>query len=485
MKNIQRLAISGLFLTAAFTAAYPQPSQDPPQPSRRLQQLAASLPEVGRMAEMKKLGLSLAFSDKLPSPARQDAPSYIFVMPRNLDRGCTDLPPLAGKYPGIHLNLPLQVQPSYINYLFISDQPERITDTRKRTPPAGTLKETGVAQDGLACAPGATGIYARSPIPAKSTVRILVDHTNGTKRPLHFSLVWVPQNEGFLSIRKRSQSVHKDSVAAGSRSFELAGATIAEPRLEERPDQAMVLTETALKPDETVVLHMEMFTSAPGQMAAVVSEEAGDRPKDVAALDALPVLHSVVWQEEEGRLGKFIDPRKDPKRYQRIKSTFQHARGHFQFPDRSTQIDYKVGSWKESDCPTQVYSLFESIPGVDVTVARGSKPATTDNRGKYGARVGLKLNLKQLPPGCREMALLAINRGDVFGGRHWVSDGRKTAFETILRPGLGEGVLRKMHACNLWRGPVKAGDTLTMWTEPMANTSVHLLYVLVPLPPAP
>ena len=89
-----------------------------------------------------------------------------------------------------------------------------------------------------------------------------------------------------------------------------------------------------------------------------------------------------------------------------------------------------------------------------------------------------------MPPGCKEMALLAVNRGDVFGGRHWVSDGRKTAFETYLRPGAAPGVLRKGQACNIWRGPVRAGDTLTMWTEPMANTSVQLMYVLVPVPPS-
>lgn len=441
-------------------------------PSPRLLQLVANLPSVGRITDFSKLGLSLTVTDKLPITPSQNATSYNFLFPKDLDRKSTDEGALKGKYPGIHLNLPLQVQKSYINYLFISDQPERIKDDRKRY------------LNGQDVDPGAIGIYARSPIPTKSTSRVLVDHTNGTSRPLKFSLVWVGQDEGHVTVRKRSQSVHKDSVAAGSNSFAAAGQMTAEPRIAVAPGQGVVLAETMLKPEDTVVLQMEMFSIGQGQLAAVVTEPDAPVPLSVAALDQTPILHSIMWHEEEDRLGKFIDPKADPTRFKRIKNAYQHARGHFQFPDRLATTSYRLSSWDEKESPVQIFSLFESIPGVDVTVKKGVQPTTTDNRGKYGARVGLKLEFDKLPADCKEVALLAINRGDVYGGRHWVSDGRRRAFETYLRPGTAPGVLRKGQACNLWQGPLKSGESLTMWTEPMANTSVHLLYLLVPVPAA-
>ena len=77
--------------------------------------------------------------------------------------------------------------------------------------------------------------------------------------------------------------------------------------------------------------------------------------------------------------------------------------------------------------------------------------------------------------------MLALNRGSVFGGRHWLSDGKRTVSEVFHTPGT-PGLLPKGWATTLWRGPVQAGDQLQMWTEPMANTSVQLWYVLVPVP---
>lgn len=474
-KIVSATLLASLLATGLFAEKKSTTTDIPVPPSVRLTNLASKLPPVGQIADAKSLGLAVSISKTPPPRPSQDAPSYNLVMPADLDRRSTHDKPWAGKYPGMHLNLPLKVQRGYINYLFISDQPERIKDDRKRTPSeAAPNTDPG---------PGATGIYARSPIPAQSAVRTLVDHTNGTKRNLNFWLVWIPHKDGFLTVRKRSVSVHKDSVAAGSRSFVDQTQINVEPRVVLEADKAVTLVSTPLKPEETVVVHLEHFSSSAGHLAAVVGEENETFPPSTASLDQLPVLHSIVWKEEQERLHKFIDPKNDPTRYNRILETFQHARGHFQFPDRLGEISYKVPSWKETDTPVQVYSLFESIPGVDVTVKKGEKPTTTDNRGKYGARVGLKINLDQLPPGCQEAALLVYNRGDVYGGRHWVSDGKRTAFETYLRTGAPPGLLKKGMVCNLWQGKVNPGDSLTMWTEPMANTSVQLWYLLVPIPP--
>lgn len=448
-----------------------------PGPSPRLQNLAKNLPAVGQNGEMKNLGLQLQpTSGKAPTATQNDA-VYKLYYPTNLDTKATDVGPLAGKFPGMHLNLPLKVQPSYINYLFISDQPERILDTRKRTPPAAAPAGTPDPE------PGATGIYARSPIPGRSTVRVLVDHTNGTKRPLRFDLMWIPNKEGFLTVRKRSLSVHKDSVAAGSRAFGEMGEIVVEPRQVLQPDKGITLVSQLLQPEETAVLHQEYYTSAGGHLAAIVTEVEQPATSKTADLDQLPVLHSIVWEEEVHRLGQFIDKKKDPTRWDRIRQSFQHARGHFPSPDRVAEVDYDVSTWKEADYPLRTYSKYESIPGVDVTVKQGDKDAVTDNRGKYGAKVGMRWKIKSLPPGCKEVAVLAINRGAVYGGRHWVSDGRRTVAEVVHRPKTEPGLIKTLGMSTLWRGPVEKGDTLQMWTEPMANTSVQLWYVLVPIPP--
>jgi hypothetical protein len=65
-----------------------------------------------------------------------------------------------------------------------------------------------------------------------------------------------------------------------------------------------------------------------------------------------------------------------------------------------------------------------------------------------------------------------------------VSDGRRTVFEVFHRPGTSPGLLKQNCASTLWKGPVGVGDQIQMWTEPMANTSVQLWYLLVPLPPS-
>lgn len=467
MNKIQSVGL-GLLLAGAIGAAQVVP------PSNRLQSLSKALPPVGKNVEMKTLGIQLLATNQKAPKADQDGPVFKLYYPGDLDRRSTDDPAYAGKYPGVHLNVPLKAQPSAVNFLFLSDQPERILDDRKRTPAA----TPGSSEPG----PGATGIYARSPIPGGSTVRVLVDHTNGTKRPLRFDLAWVPRKPGFLTVRKRSLSVHQDSVAAGNRAFSEMAEMVVEPRRSLEADSGIALVSQLLKPEDTLVLHQEYFSSAPGDLAAIVSEVDEGLADQKSKLDLLPVLHSIVWKEEEERLGKFIDKGADPTRWNRIRQSFQHARGHFPSPDRVADVDYSVSSWSESEHPLQAYSKFESIPGVDVTVKQGDVAAVTDNRGKYGAKVGMRWNLKALPPGCKEMAVLALNRGAVFGGRHRVTDGKRTACEVFHTPGK-PGLLPKGWACTLWRGPVQVGDQIQMWTEPMANTSVQLWYALVPLPP--
>ncbi len=458
-KPIFGLLLAASLLTTGGLAAEEEESG----PSARLNQLIQSLPAVGQQVESTKLGIRMLVGDHTAQPTGMD---YVFTAPNDLDRHQTDLPPLKGRFPELHLNVPLKVVPGSVNYLFLSDQPEEVRDDRKRDAPRPGMAEPG---------PGAVGVYARSPLPGKAPIRVMMDHTNGTKRPLTMWLVWVPDEDSAVSVRKRGESKDKNSVKAGGEAFVGLTKPIFEPRVQVAAGGSQPLVKMPLDPGVTGVVQLEFSSTGKGELVACITES--DAVPSLAELNDMPVLHSIVWNEEIERLDKFIDPVKNPTRFNRIKNAFQHARGHFQYPERVGTAVYDAPSWQDNKWPVQVYSLFESIPGTDVTVKGG---AETDNRGKYGARIGFELTLEDLPPGTREAALVVINRSSPYGGRHWVSNGRQ-ASETVFAPGVGSGMLGNKGVSTLWRGPVREGDRLTMWQEPMANGSVQLWYMVVPI----
>jgi len=131
--------------------------------------------------------------------------------------------------------------------------------------------------------------------------------------------------------------------------------------------------------------------------------------------------------------------------------------------------------------PVRAYTLYESVPGWDQTI-RDPKKRRTDNRGKYGAVVGMRVKIQALPPGCDRMALIVLNPYNTFGGRHLVTNVKDAANEVLFLPGGRHGLLPKEKAAVLWLGNVKKGDVITMTTEPMANISVYLWYLLLPIP---
>lgn len=459
--------ILGLLLAASLlNPGLAAQERDDTHPSARLAQLISSLPGVGQQIESTKLGIRMLVGDHSPRPVGMD---YVFTAPNDLDRHQTDLPPLKGRFPDLHLNIPLKVVPGSVNYLFLSDQPEEVRDDRKRDAARPELPAPG---------PGVVGVYARSPLPGKAPIRVMMDHTNGTKRPLIMWLVWVPDQDAAVSVRKRGESKDKNSVKAGGEAFVGLTKPIFEPRVQVAKGASQALVRMPLDPGVTGVVQLEFSSTQKGELVACFTEADQADVPSLAQINDLPVLHSIVWNEEIERLDKFIDPSKNPTRFNRIKNAFQHARGHFQYPERLATAAYDAPSWQDDKWPVQVYSLFESIPGTDVTVKGG---AETDNRGKYGARIGFELGLEDLPPGTREVALLVINRSSPYGGRHWVSNGR-LASETVFAPGVGTGMLGNKAVSTLWRGPAREGDKLTMWQEPMANGSVQLWYMVVPIP---
>ncbi|HEY3999251.1 MAG TPA: hypothetical protein VGO93_10320, partial [Candidatus Xenobia bacterium] len=409
----------------------------------------------------------------LPNHHGAPAPDvgYVYQPPVDIDNRSTDEPPYAGQYPGLHLNLPLEVQPGVVNNLFISDQPEEIRDDRKR-------------DDGTS---GATGVYSAARVTGGAPLRVLMDQSNATDRPLKLWLVWVADQDGVVMYRSHGAAVHDDSVLAGAEAFEGALKTPPEPRLEVKANTSVPLEMFTLAPPkpgqkvgQCAVVQDVLTSTAPGQIFSVITEADQTVPPTPDELAKLPVLHNIRWGEEAHRLQIYINPETQPTRFTRILESFQHARGRFHYPDRVANACYDADSFADADYPVQAYSLFESIPGEDKTTGGVS----TQNRGSYGAQIELKLTLEHLPKGCHEGALLVLNPGSVWGGRHIVSDGKTLTVDSLFLYHSQPGLLRNGQAATLWRGEVKDGTTLTLSTEPMANTSVALWYMFVPVPPA-
>ncbi len=415
----------------------------------RLRALLERLPAVGAIVHTADLGVSVGSVEK---PPPEIPGGYNFRISADLDRRQLD----AGD---LHLNQPLHVTPSDTSFLFMSDQPEALKDDR--------LREDGTH--------GATGTLARADLPARGKVRVLIDHTDDTRRPLRYMLVFVPQQDGSLAVLRRGMSQHADSVQAGMEAFSAALGPALEPRVPVMAGQPCMLVNERLLPTQTLVGQMEFVATVPGQLYSVALEADAPVPDSPAALAALPVLHSVVWREEEGRLGKFIDPKLNPTRYARILDSYQHSRGAFHFPDRMGSVTYDHDEWADA---VQAYSLFESIPGTDATMAQPN----TDNRGKYGAVTGLDIGFARLPPGCKEVAVVMVNTGATWGGESYVTDLQRQACDLFFLPKTAPGVLHSGEATTVWRGPLQPGRHLRLWSMPMANLSVSLWYLVVPVP---
>jgi hypothetical protein len=452
----------------------------------RLRTLLERLPSYGQIVDMASLGITVGSEERPPRPIED---GYNFRTPADIDRSATH-------GPSLFLNQPLRKRPGDVDFLFISDQPEEARDDR--------LREDGSR--------GASGIYARAGFPRASTIRVLMDHTNGTRRPLRMLLMYLPAWEGTIAVTQRGEAVDRDSVAAGHRAFLQARRVLPQARRFLHVGDAIPLVDLTIKPGQTAVVHLLCAPSVAGQMIALLQDPKAPLPVSLAQFNQIPVLHSIVWREEAERLKKFIDPGMQPTRYRRILNSFQHARGSFDAPDRVARVTYDADSWSNKAAPVRVYSLFESIPGRDPTARDPLDPhateARTDNRGKYGGVEELRITIARLPPACHRLALLAVNPDGTFGGRHYVTDGhsqerdtwflppprpRITWFEEkvpvdplhSLVPGDVLPLLEHGKATLLWRGNARPGEVIRMWTEPMANISVYLWYVVVPLPDVP
>lgn len=447
---------------------------------RALRRLVTRLPAYGRIVDFTDLGITVGTLENPPPPVKD---GFNFLFPANIDRASTTDPPYRGRFPQLFLNQPLHAEGGDISYLFMSDQPEEAREDRVR-------------EDGTK---GATGVYARAPIPRAAPIRVLLDHTNGTSRPLHLLLLFLPRDTGTLHVGPRGQAVHLDSVRAGHEAFLSVRQVLPSERTALTRDKAVPIVDLVLAPRQTGVVHLRMSATVPGVLAALLIDADAPVPRTLTDLDRLPTLHSIVWREEAGRLSRFIDPNLQPTRYRRILDSFQHARGVFAHPDRVARVRYDAAGWQARDVPVRAYSIFESIPGVDPTPGTrdprdpSAAIAAVDNRGKYGGVEELRIRIGRLPTGCHRVAVLVLNPNPTYGGRHYVTDGRRHARETWFLPRFASPprlgpisdalpLLERGKAALLWTGEVAPGDDLRLWTEPMANTSVYLWYLVVPLP---
>jgi hypothetical protein len=430
------------------------PRDATPEELARARELAGRVGLEGTVQPASAWGLRVTTSPASASPGL-----YEIVLPSDLDTDCTDAPPHAGRLPGLHLNLPLQTQPAHVRQAFLSDQPEEMRDERKR-------------EDGTT---GTTGRYACARLQPEGTSRLLIDHTNGTKRPLRLVCAWIPDKPASLAVLRRGEAQHADSVRAGRQAFERALVPALEARHETVPEQPFLVVDTSIAPGATYVGHLEIAPTAAGRLMTAVVELPAGRNPSVRDLEQLPVLHNIVWREELARLAKFISPQQQPRRYARIASTHQHARGLFRAPDRRAWGTLRACT-KE---PLQAWSLYESVPGIDECPPLPPQP--THNRGRYGTVSQLDLRVVGPEPEAHRYALLALNRGSAFGGRHHVSDHKQHALEILNLPRPGSQLLPADAVETLWLGELKRGDTLTLWTEPMANVGVYLWYLLLRL----
>lgn len=451
------VALVGAWIPALGAAAAEAPTGVP----RALRRLIERLPGPGRVIPMAHLGIS---AGPAPGDVKPLGEGFDFRFPADLDRRSTTAPPFKGRYPALYLNQPLRRVDRDVHYLFLSDQPEEIRDDR--------LREDGSR--------GVVGTYARATVPAAAPTRVLVDHTNGTKRPLRYVLAWIPRSDGMLMVRRRGARAHPEPTLAAREAFVHAHRVGFEPNIPVSRGAAHPVVDVTMPPGDTFVAQLEFTSTVPGELCSVVLEPRDLVPASTADVDRLPVLHSIVWREEARRLEKFVNPERQPTRFKRILGAYQHARGLFPQPDRQATLVYDARGWDEGAVPVRAFSFFESIPGLDATVPAAPH---TDNRGRYGAVTRAVFELRRLPPGCREMAVLLLNPYAPFGGRNHVTDTTTRCAETSLLPRGEPGLLPAGGACLLWRGAVKAGGRLVLSMESLANTSVYPWYLVIPIPP--
>lgn len=443
--------------------------------SNILKQIIQNVPNEGQVKPVSEFPFATKGEyGKSPSPYARD--KFLLAPPRNLDRQATDEKPLLGTYPWLHLNRPFTRTLGSTKFLFLSDQPEHIVSNLPR----------------IETSPGNKGILNWSPVPKQSLTRVLMDHINDSDEDLRMVLAWVADGDGSLSVHSPVTS-SSHPVGAGQNVFLEHVAYAIEARRAVKAGEAVYLVDMPLLDQKTSVATLEFSSTTSGQLFSALLGEGDPLPKSVDDFSKLPIFHSEKWSENEDKLRKLVPPGSQPARYQRLLNSFIHSRGLFPSPDRQAVATYRAAGWREGDFPIQVYSTIDFSPGTDMT---SGAPIPTENRGNYGAMTSLRVKIEALPPSTKEVAVLVFNRGSPYGGRFLVTDGKTKTTETLYRLIMNSSRQVRGNASilvtadrlntfdigTLWRAPIRAGDEISIWTEPIINSSVSIWYLIVPLP---
>lgn len=422
--------------------------------------LNSEIPEVGKI--VKYSDLNIAFSTV--KEAENDTSGRTLIpIPDDFDNQTTEnMPGYSKKFPNVKLNLPLHDDPSAkVNSLVVSDLPETIKDTNK--------VNHGQAQS-------ADGVYCEVyEIPPGKT-RILLDHLNAGKENKDIALYITPAENDEMKLSRRGEAVDKNPVRAGERSlnyFSLhnPSTTINLKKGEPCNITGNVNRQIGIMAGQCGVGLYEIETHVPIKVRIVVSQRGPLKNPTEQELSELPKMDEIRWKDKgEKELSKWVDPKKYPTRFNRLLFEQIHPRGLFTNPDKKCSATYNY-----FDGDTHFFSPAEAIPGVDTTSGVGF---FTENRGNYGANIKLNIRIKNLPPGCKKMALVAINgTSGVMGGKYSVDIKGKTTETTFQN----ENLMKTGDAGVIWKGEVSEGMTISATHMALNNACEKTIYTLIPI----
>lgn len=418
--------------------------------------------DPGGLVDLDELGIKIEFTED----HKTNAPgNYYLLYPRDLDIKRTDAWPYINDYPALHLNLPLKLENSPTSFLVMSDQPESIQEENRY-----------LGSDSC----GTDGVYGKTTAPAGRRIRYLADHYNPSQKTKWIKIFMTSQKDTILYIHKSGASIAQNSVISGSIAEQISRkVNISDIRTIPANTPTLLAEYGPVKPEDTLVAWYEMTFKEDTIIRTIITDKDKLVSPSEADLDALPKLKSLKWKDREEKLKTIVNSSQFPSRYNRVMESFIHARGLFPYPDRFCTSEY---DYKKNPQWIQAYSAFEYIEGVDELTLDG-KPVKTNNRGNYGSYVRMNVKIKSLPKNTKQMAVLAVCNADKLGGMLSVNINGKKGYNFVYnKTDSTSNLVTLKKGALLWKGPVVKGDNLNIQFFSLANTSVRVWYLLIPMP---
>ncbi|MBI2251824.1 MAG: hypothetical protein HYU63_03580 [Armatimonadetes bacterium] len=420
--------------------------------------------KIGEIINLKKLNLEINYLEKIKE---KNPEIYYLEIPQDLDIKNTELPPYSSLFPYLHLNLPFEDDKSPTQYLIISDQPESIDENNYYL---------GIDKT------GANGIYAQSFIPAQKRIRMLIDHQNLTDKNKEIRIYLTSfEEDNTIYIHKKGWKAASNSLVSGSLAEQISRETILADKRSLSPNLPLLLEKwDALKPKETLVSWYEFTCSKDTLLQTIVVDEGELINPNFEILKNLPKLKSLRWRDKEEKLKKLVNKIEFPSRYNRVLNNFIHARGIFHNPDKAA---YSTYDYQKNPYWVQVYSSFEYIEGKD-ELTENDIPVDTNNRGNYGAYIRTHIDIKSLPVNINKIAILAVCTADKLGGLFHTAINRTSGELLVFAKPDNDfpyNLITLNNAALIWRGKIAKGDFVDINFFSLANTSVRIFYLIIPI----